>query len=147
MTSTAMKQILATALLALCIGAAPADVIRPWLGLWSCTAYGKTISLTFSPIFGGNGMRVSGGGENPTEQIIVWDAKRRKWIDEYADASGGFNTMEGSQSANTMRFKQVYPAGDPAFFMTMTSKNRYFGSYTATENGKTITESETCTRR
>jgi hypothetical protein len=128
-------------------GSAPADVIRPWLGTWSCAVGAVKLTVTFQPLFGGNAMRISGNAQDATEEIVVWDAKRGKWIDEYADAAGSYNTMEGRQAGNTIRFVQVYPAGDPAFVMTMPSKNTYTSTYTATMNGKTITERETCTRQ
>ena len=74
-------------------GGTPADHIRPWLGTWSCKAAGNNHTATFTPIFGGNGMRISETGKMPSEEIVIWETSRSKWIDQYTDASGTYSTM------------------------------------------------------
>lgn len=124
----------------------PADSIRPWLGTWSCSAPGNPHTATFTPIFGGKGMRIIETGRMPSEETIVFDIKRGKWIDLYADATGAYNTMEGTPSGKTIRFTQVYPAARTVLTVTMPSSTTYRTTYTGMMNGKAFTAREVCTR-
>jgi hypothetical protein len=124
----------------------PASKIQPWLGTWSCQAAGNPHSATFTPIFGGNAMRISETGKEASEEIIVFDTKRNKWIDQYADVTGAYSTMEGTQNGKTITFRQVYPGSGPVLTVTMVSKNKYTTNFAATMNGKKMTEHETCTK-
>lgn len=124
----------------------PADRIRPWLGTWSCKAAGNNHTATFTPVFGGSGMRIAETGKMPSEEIVIFDSKRSKWIDQYTDATGAYNTMEGTPSGNTIRFTQVYPAANTVLTVTMPSKNEFRTTFTGTMNGKTMTQREVCTR-
>ena len=124
----------------------PADRIRPWLGTWSCKAPGNSHTATFTPIFSGNGMRIAENGRMHSEETIVFDSKSGKWIDQYADATGGYSTMQGTQSGNTIRFTQVYPAANTLLTVTMPSSTTYRTTFTGTMNGKTMTQREVCTR-
>jgi hypothetical protein len=124
----------------------PADQIRPWLGTWSCKAANNNHTAVFTPVFGGNAMRISESGKVPSEEIVTWDAKHKKWIDQYADASGMYNTMEGTPAGKSINFKVVYPSGGPSLLVTMQSKNTFTTAFSASMNGKTIQERETCTR-
>lgn len=126
--------------------ASPASQIQPWLGTWSCQSAGNNHTATFTPIFGGNAMRISETGKGASEEIIVFDTKRHKWIDQYADVSGAYSTMEGTQRGKTITFSQVYPASGPVLTVTMASKNRYTTNFTAMMNGKKMTEHEVCTK-
>jgi hypothetical protein len=128
------------------MGSSAADRIRPWLGTWSCKSPGNPHTATFTPVFGGTAMRISETGKPPSEEIVTWDSKSHKWIDQYADASGMYNTTEGTQTGNTIRFRQVYPAGSSSIVATMASKNTYTTLFTAMMNGKMIQQRETCTR-
>jgi hypothetical protein len=126
--------------------ASPAAQVRPWLGTWSCKAPGNNHTATFTPIFGGNGMRISETGKVPSEEIVVWDAKRHLWIDMYSDASGMYNTMEGTPSGKTIHFREVYPGPGATVLATMASKSTYSTTFTASMNGKMMQQRETCTR-
>lgn len=126
--------------------ASPASRIQPWLGTWSCQVPGNNHTATFTPIFGGSAMRISETGKGASEEIIVWDAKRNKWIDQYADVSGMYSTMEGTQNGKTITFAQVYPTSGPVLTVTMSSKNTYTTAFTAMMNGKKMTEHEVCTK-
>ena len=128
------------------MSANPAAQIRPWLGTWSCRAAGNNHTATFTPLFGGNAMRISETGKNPSEEIVIWDLKRRLWIDQYADASGTYNTMQGVPSGKRVNFKVVYPAAGPTLLVTMASKNTFTTMFSASMNGKAIQQRETCTR-
>lgn len=124
----------------------PADRIKPWLGTWSCKVPGNNHTATFSPIFGGNGMRITETGKMASEEIVVFDTKAGKWIDQYADVTGAYNTMEGTQTGNTVSFAQVYPASNTKLTVTMPSKNQYKTTFVGSMNGKTMTSHEVCTR-
>jgi hypothetical protein len=127
-------------------GGSPASQIRPWLGTWSCKAPGNPHTATFTPVFGGSAMRISETGKNPSEEIITWDAAHHQWIDQYADASGMYNVMNGTPSGKSINFKVVYPQAGPTLTVTMASKNTYTTLFSATMGGKPIQERETCTR-
>ncbi len=73
----------------------PSSQIKPWIGTWTCDAGGTKITQTFTPIFGGNAMRITENGSTPTEHVVVWDAKRQGWIDQAADASGSLQHRAG----------------------------------------------------
>ena len=119
-------------------GGSASSRMQPWLGTWACRAAGASHTATFTPVFGGRGMRISETNTPASEEIIIFDSKRNRWIDQYADASGAYFTLEGPQRGNTIRFSQVYPAGNAAILVRMTSKNVYTTTYTATLNGKKI---------
>lgn len=128
-------------------GSSSAARLKPWLGTWSCRASGNNHTATFSPIFGGTAMRISETGAIPSEEIVVFDSKHNQWVDQYADASGMYNTMAGPQSGNTIHFAQLYPAGSGTkLTVSMPSKNTYTTLFSATINGKKIASRETCTR-
>ena len=124
----------------------PADRIRPWLGTWSCKAPGNNHTATFSPIFSGTGMRISETGKMASEETVILDRKSGKWIDQYADVTGAYNTMEGTQTGNTVRFTQTYPASNATLTVMMPKKNEFRTTFTGSMNGKTITQREVCTR-
>jgi hypothetical protein len=146
LTCVFSASIAATALPAMMQTGFSASRIRPWLGTWSCRMAGNNHTATFTPVWGGNAMHISETGKVPSEETIFFDTKRGKWLDQYADASGAYATMEGTPSGNNIRFRQIYPAGNPTLLVTMASKNMYTTSYTMTANGKTMTQRETCTR-
>lgn len=120
--------------------------VSPWLGTWSCKASDETRTMTFSPLFGGSAMRVSETGSVPVEELVTFDAKHQKWIDQHAQASGGYATLEGTQNGKTIVFSQVYPVSGPVLTVTMPSKDHFTTSFATTMHGKKITESEVCTK-
>ena len=123
-----------------------ASQIKPWLGTWSCKVPGNPHTATFSPIFGGKAMTIAETGQVPSQENIVLDTKHGKWIDQYVDASGAAMTFIGTPSGKSLNFKQSYPSGDAAIFVTMASKNTYTTVFSVTMNGKKMVERETCTR-
>ena len=139
---------LRTALLVLAVltMGASANRIQPWLGTWSCKTAGNNHTATFSPLFGGKAMRISETGSVPSEELIAFDGKQQRWIDQYRDASGTYMDFVGTPSANKINFAQVYPSGDASILVTMASKNVYTTIFSATMNGKKMVEHETCTR-
>lgn len=146
-----MKHLMMIALALCCTASAaaaasPADQIKLWLGTWSCSVPGNPHTATFSPIFGGNGMRISETGKMPSEELVIWDSKSQKWIDQFANAAGMYNTMQGTPRGNTIVFKQVYPPVSSTL-MVMKNGNTYKTTFTGMMNGKTMTERETCTRK
>jgi hypothetical protein len=128
------------------MGGSAAAHIQPWLGTWSCKTVGNNHTATFSPIFGGSGMRISETGKLPSEELVLWDGKRQKWIDQYTDSSGAYSTMEGTQSGNTYRFVTVYPAGGPTLSVVMPNKTTYSTTFMGMMNGKKMVQRETCTK-
>jgi hypothetical protein len=151
-----MKHIRAALLLLTCAatvsaGASAANMsasrIQPWLGTWSCNGDVR-LTQTFTPIFGGNAMTISDNSKIPSQETVWFDAKRGKWIDEHADASGDYNVMEGAPSGKTIHFVEVYPlpANGPTLLVTMPSSTTYTSTYSAMFNGKHITQRDTCTK-
>jgi opacity protein-like surface antigen len=146
-----MKRFLVLAF-ALCCAApagaamSPSSQVQAWLGTWSCSAAGNRYTQTFSPIFGGNGMRISETGKMPSEQLVTWDSKSQKWIDQFADPSGAYSTMQGTPSGATISFKQVYPPSSNGFTVTRNG-NTYKSAFTGMMNGKRVTQRDTCTKR
>lgn len=128
------------------MGGSASGQIKPWLGTWSCKAGHNPHTATFSPIFGGKAMTISETGAVPSQETVSWDSTHKKWIDQYADASGMTMTSIGTPSGKSIDFKQVYPSGDAAIFVTMASKNTYTTVFSVTMNGKKMVEHETCTR-
>jgi hypothetical protein len=118
--------------------------LATWFGSWACTVGDENRTMTFSPLFGGRAMRISETGSMPVEEIVTFDAKRHKWVNQHAQASGAFATFEGTQNGNTIVFSQVYPATGPLLTITRTSKNTFTSAFTATIKGKKISNSETC---
>lgn len=92
-------------------------------------------------------MRISDAGKMASEELVTWDSKRDKWIDQSADSTGAYATLEGTPSGNTIRYTQVFPA-DSSFsgVVTRLSKTTYTCSFTTTVNGKTIISNDTCTK-
>ena len=118
----------------------------PWLGTWSCKIGAEKRTMTFSPMFGGSSMRVTETGSMPVEEIVTFDAKRQKFINQHTQASGGYATMEGTQHGKTIVFSQVYPAPGSVLTVTRTSKNTFTSAFAATMHGKSISSNETCTK-
>jgi hypothetical protein len=127
-------------------GGSSANRIQSWVGAWSCTSKTGNYTATFSSMFSGKGMRLTDTGKMADEHLIVWDAKRGKWIDQSVDASGGYSVMEGTPNGDTIRFTQAYPAGSATTLVTRPSKNMFTVSYTAMMKGKMISGRDTCTR-
>jgi hypothetical protein len=131
------------------MGSSAAAHVQPWLGTWTCKAAGNNHTATFSPIFGGSGMRISETGKPSSEELILWDTKRQKWIDQYTDATGAYSTMEGTQTGNNAyHFVTVYPTatGGPTLSVMMPNKTTYKTIFTGMMNGKTMVQHETCTK-
>lgn len=121
---------------------------RPWLGSWECKAGDDSRTMTFTPILNGTAMRVTESGKLPIEEIVRFDSKRNKWINQHAGASGAYATFEGTQGKNKIVFSQVYPAAPgPVLTVTMPSNNRFTTSFSAMMSGKRMTETELCTKK
>jgi hypothetical protein len=130
------------------MGGSAAAHVQPWLGTWSCKAPGNNHTATFSPIFGGSGMRISETGKPSSEELVMWDSKRQKWIDQYTDATGAYSTMVGTQTGNNAyHFTTVYPSAmGPTLMVTMPNKSTYTTTFTGMMNGKKLVQHETCTK-
>jgi hypothetical protein len=118
----------------------------PWLGTWSCNADGEKRTMAFSSMLGGSAMRITETGRMPIEEMVTFDAKRRKFINQHMQAAGGYATMEGMQHGKAIVFSQVYPARGPVLTVTRTSENTFTSAFAATMNGKRISSNETCTK-
>ena len=91
-------------------------------------------------------MRITETGKMASEEIVILDSKTGKWIDQYADVTGAYNTMEGTQTGNTVRFTQTYPASNATLTVMMPKKNEFRTTFMGSVNGKTMTQREVCTR-
>jgi hypothetical protein len=102
--------------------------------------------VRFTSILGGNGLRISDIGPNPGEQTVVFDPKRKKWIDIYVTPAGSYAVLEGSPSGKTIRFAQMYPPRNATLIVTRVSATKYTDAFTSIANGKRLTMHETCTK-
>jgi hypothetical protein len=112
------------------------------LGTWTCTMGGEHHTQTFSSIMRGNGMRIS---EHDSEDLITFDTRRQKWIDEHVGMDG-YSVMEGPSVKGGVDVVQVYPAADAKMSVRFPSKNKQVETFSGTMNGKKVSQSATCTR-
>lgn len=115
------------------------------MGTWRCTSSEGTHRSTFTPMFGGKGMRISEGAMGGSEDLVTFDAKRGKWIDEHMDATG-YGVMEGVSVTRGINFVQVYPAGQGTLMVRFPSRTRQTTVYNGMMNGKAVSMRESCTR-
>jgi hypothetical protein len=122
-----------------------AKQIKSISGTYTCKSGNMSHTSTFKSIYGGHGILISESGSN--EQVL-FDTRRQKWIDEHIDSDGGYSVMEGSPLKHGIDFTNVYPSG---FNATLTVRMPVSGKMTTTfkgmMNGKMQTETETCTKR
>jgi hypothetical protein len=141
-----MRQLLTVLLAFSLLGASGATQIHSYVGTWSCSDGGSAYSVRFTSILGGNGLRISDIGPNPGEQTVVFDPKRKKWIDIYVTPAGAYAVLEGTPSGKTIHFVQMYPPRTATLIVTRMSATKYTDAFTSTSNGKRMTTRETCTK-
>jgi hypothetical protein len=123
-----------------------AKQIQSTLGTWTCKGSEGTHTATFTSILDGKGMRISENAMGGSEDIVVFDAKRQKWIDQHVDPQS-YGVMEGTPVKGGINFALVYPGHmDGAGSVRFPNKNTQISDFTAIVNGKKVTMKETCTR-
>lgn len=121
--------------------------IQESLGTWTCKSSEGKHTATFTSIAGGKGMQISENEMGGSVDIVTFDVKRQKWIDQHVDAQG-YGVMEGTPVKGGIKFNAVYPTGTNAVGSVMfPGKNTQVSDFTATINGKKANMRETCTRK
>lgn len=121
--------------------------LKPWLGSWECKVGHYSRTMTFTPILNGSAVRIDENGKLPIEEIVRFDSKRNKWINQHAGASGAYATFEGTQTEKNIVFSQVYPAAPgPVLTVSLPSNNRFTTSFSTMTSGKRMTDTELCTK-
>jgi len=149
--------VIAAALIAASAGAAvnaapmtqadAAKALKGVYGTYSCGSGKTKHTSTFAPLFGGKAMSITESMGGGSESLVVFDAKRQKWINPYVDAQGNYSVMEGTPVKGGIDFKAVYPQGfNATMAVRMPSAKKMTTSMKMDMNGKMQTENETCTK-
>lgn len=148
--------VIAAALIAASAGAAvsaapmtqadAAKALKGVYGTYSCGSGKMKHTSTFAPLFGGKGMRITESMGGGSESLVVFDAKRQKWINPYVDSQGNYSVMEGTPVKDGIDFTAVYPQGFSATMAVRMHKSSMTTSMKMSVNGKMQTENETCTK-
>jgi hypothetical protein len=121
--------------------------IQSSLGTWTCKGSEGTHTATFTPLMGGKGMQISESANGGSVDVVTFDVKRQKWIDQHLDAQS-YGTMEGTPVKGGIDFTLVYPREMPgAGTIRFPSKNTQISDFTAMVNGKKVDMRETCMRK
>lgn len=124
-----------------------AQQMQSSLGTWTCRSSEGKHTATFTSVLGGKGMQILENGNGGSVDLVVFDAKRQKWIDQHADAQS-YGVMEGTPVKGGIQFTMVYPSGIPGGGSVMfPSKNTQVSNFYGVMNGKKITMKETCTKQ
>jgi hypothetical protein len=118
-----------------------------YVGAYNCTAGNEHYSMNISSEFGGRAIRVdSHASYADSEYIVTYVARRGVYIAEYIDSRGGYETMEGRPSGNSISYREVYPARTDTMVESRSSANMFSETYTTISNGKTQSVHDTCRR-
>lgn len=121
--------------------------IQDSLGTWTCKSNEGTHTATFTPLMGGKGMQISESENGGSVDIVTFDVKRQKWIDQHLDAQS-YGVMVGSPVKGGIDFTLVYPTGmTGAGTIRFPSKTTQISDFTAVVNGKKVDMRETCTKK
>jgi hypothetical protein len=121
--------------------------IQDALGTWTCKSSEGTHTATFTSVLGGKGMQISENAMGGSEDIVVFDVKRQKWIDQHIDPQS-YGVMEGTPVKGGINFTLVYPGHmDGAGTVRFPNKNTQVSVFNAMVNGKKVTMKETCTKQ
>jgi hypothetical protein len=120
--------------------------IQDTVGTWTCKSPEGTHTATFTSILGGKGMHISEDVMGGSEDTVVFDVKKQKWIDQHVDAQS-YGVMEGTPMKGGINFTLVYPAHmDGAGTVRFPNKNTQVTNFFAMVKGKKVSMKETCTR-
>ena len=118
-----------------------------YVGAYSCTAGNEHYSMNISSELNGRAIRVdSHASYADSEYIVTYVARRGVYIAEYIDSRGGYETMEGRPSGNSISYREVYPARTDTMIESRPSGNMFSETYTTVSNGKTQSMRDTCRR-
>lgn len=123
-----------------------AKALKSVYGTYSCGSGKTKHTSTFAPLFGGKGMSITESMGGGSESLVVFDAKRQKWINPYVDSHGNYSVMEGTPVKDGIDFTAVYPEGFNATLTVRMHKSSMTTSMKMNVNGKMQTENETCTK-
>ena len=121
--------------------------IQDALGTWTCKSSEGTHTATFTPLMGGKGMQIVETGNGGSVDLVTFDVKKQKWIDQHVDAQS-YGVMEGTPVKGGIKFTMVYPTGMTGGGSVMfPSKNMQVSNFYGVMNGKSVTMKETCTKK
>ena len=122
-----------------------AKQINAMAGTYVCASGKTTHTATFKSLYGGRALVIDDGGNLDQN---VFDARRQKWIDEHIDSAGNYSVMEGTPAAHGIDFTAAYPSGfDGKLVVHIPSTRKMTMRMTMTMNGRTHTDTETCTKK
>ena len=136
------------------------QVMRSWVGSWSCVTTSPKGTLTWSEtatMFGTHWIRFVGTfyADKPFEALIEYDAKRRQWVTIYVGNGGdgdyGVSRSSAAPRSLVQNWVNAYPVdsgapSDGAYTFAMT-KNGYVNTAIVTANGKTAVIRDVCSKR
>lgn len=123
-----------------------AKALKPVFGTWNCAGATKHTS-SFMPLFSGKGMQINETVEGGNSSLNVFDTKRQKWINLYADGQGHYSVMEGTPVKGGIDFTAVYPDGfNSSLAIRFPSKKTMTSTMKINMNGELQTKKETCTK-
>ena len=118
-----------------------------YAGTYSCTSGSEHYPMVITSEFGGRAIRVDTHAPYAdSEYIVTYVARRNDYIAEYVDSRGGYETMEGRPSGNSISYREVYPARIDTMIESGPSAKLFSETYTTMSNGKTHSISDTCRR-
>jgi len=118
-----------------------------YAGTYTCTSGSEHYPMVITSEFGGRAIRVDGHASYADfEYIVTYVARRNDYIAEYADSRGGYETMEGRPSGNSISYREVYPARTDTMVESGPSAKMFSEVYTTVSNGKSQSVHDTCRR-